>query len=365
MLRPCALVLLLSSAAVAAELPVAAGLVTVTEAASGLEEPWSLGFLPSGAVLITERAGRLRLLRPDGTLAEVAGLPEVASGNQGGLFDAIPARDFAASRQIFLTYAAPIRGGAATRLAVAELDEAGLSLGPATVLFTQNRPSGSGIHFGGRVVEAPDGSLFLTVGERGDKPAAQDPGLHNGKLIHLNRDGSIPAANPFAAGGGAPEIWSLGHRNPQGAALDLDGSIWTVEHGPQGGDEINHPAPGLNFGWPVTTHGIDYDDSPIGVGPEAPGMTPPAWHWTPSIAPSGLMIYSGRLFPEWRGDFFTGSLKFDMISRLERDGERLTEAERLFQDEFTRIRDIREAPDGSIWFLSVGEGAAWRVTPAR
>jgi glucose/arabinose dehydrogenase len=181
--------------------------------------------------------------------------------------------------------------------------------------------------------------------------------------VRVARDGSVPADNPYAQGGGLPEIWSFGHRNPQGAALDGQGRLWTVEHGAQGGDEVNRPLPGRNFGWPVISYGRHYSGAKIGVGTAAEGMVQPAFYWDPSIAPSGMMIYSGKLFPAWEGDIFVGSLKFDMISRLEVAGDRVGEAERLFQDRYPRIRDIREAPDGSIWFLSVGDGAAYRLTP--
>ena len=336
--------------------------VDVQQVVSGLDEPWSIAFLPSGAVLITERAGRL--LHVDGTkITQVAGLPDVFAQGQGGLLDVVPARNYAQTQEIFLTYAEPRSGGAGTALAIAKFDDVGETLIDLRTIYRMNTTSTRDIHFGGRVVEASDGTLLLTNGERGNGDLSQDMQADNGKVIRINRDGSIPDDNPFVNGGGLPEIWSLGHRNPQGAALDTNGRFWLVEHGAMGGDEINHPEAGKNYGWPIITFGRNYDGNKIGIGTEAPGLEQPAFYWDPSIAPSGMMIYSGKLFPQWQGNIFVGSLKFDMISRLEIDGDTASEAERLFQDQYIRIRDIREAPDGSIWFLSVGDGAAYRISP--
>lgn len=338
------------------------GGVDVQKVVSGLDEPWSIAFLTDSDVLITERAGRLlRVVGPE--VSEIAGVPSVFVQGQGGLFDVVLARDYAQSHELFLTYAEPREGGAGTALAIAKLDLAAKRLTDFKVIFWMNTTSPRDIHFGGRLVEALDGTLFLTNGERGDGDLAQDLHADNGKVIRVSRDGSIPADNPFANGGGLPEIWSFGHRNPQGAALDADGRFWTVEHGAKGGDEINHPEAGKNYGWPIITYGLNYDGNKIGIGTEAPGMQQPAFYWDPSIAPSGMMIYSGKLFPQWEGNIFVGSLKFDMISRLEIIGDQASEVERLFQDQYIRIRDIREAPDGSIWFLAVGDGAAFRISP--
>ena len=212
----------------------------------------------------------------------------------------------------------------------------------------------------------PDGNghLWVTLGERGDRDRAQDTDNLLGKVARVTDTGDIPRDNPFKGGHWRPEIWSYGHRNPQGAAMDEQGRLWTVEHGAQGGDEINRPEGGRNYGWPVITYGIDYSGAKIGIGTRAEGMEQPIWYWDPSIAPSGLMIYSGKLWPEWAGDIFTGSLKFDMVVRLDRDGDRITGGENLFQGHFNRIRDVREGPDGAIWFLAQGDGTLYRMTPA-
>ena len=220
-----------------------------------------------------------------------------------------------------------------------------------------------GRHFGSRVVEAPDGTLFLTIGDRGDADQAQNLATHNGTVLRLNRDGSVPADNPFLGLDGAqPEIWSYGHRNAQGAALDGQGRLWVVEHGARGGDEVNRVERGANYGWPVIAYGRHYSGAKIGEGTAKPGMEQPAHYWDPSIAPSGMVVYSGRLWPQWRGDIFVGSLKFDYISRL--DGARVTEVEQIEAPQTGRVRDIREAPDGSLWFISVGDGAVYRLSPA-
>jgi glucose/arabinose dehydrogenase len=271
-------------------------------------------------------------------------------------------RDFAQSREVYLSYAKPQRGGAGTALAVARLSPDGSQLEDVRTIFEIAPGSSGGRHFGSRIVEAPDGTIFLTVGDRGDDASAQDLTRHNGSVIRLNRDGSVPADNPFVGQSGArPEIWSYGHRNPQGAALDLEGNLWVNEHGARGGDEVNRVVRGANFGWPVISYGEHYSGRKIGEGTEKPGMEQPAFYWDPSIAPSGMMIYSGALWPEWRGDMFVGSLKFDYIARL--DGATVREVEQMEGPQTQRVRDIREAPDGSIWFLSVGEGAVYRMTP--
>jgi glucose/arabinose dehydrogenase len=222
--------------------------------------------------------------------------------------------------------------------------------------------STGGRHFGSRLIEGRDGFLYATLGDRGDRPSAQDLGRQNGSVIRIARDGSVPLDNPFVDTPGAqPEIWSYGHRNPQGAALDGSGNLWVVEHGARGGDEVNRVEKGANYGWPVISYGRHYSGLKIGEGTAKEGMEQPAHYWDPSIAPSGMMIYQGDMFPDWRGDIFVGSLKFEMISRLE--GNPLREVERIESAETARVRDITEAPDGSIWFLSVGQGAAYRITP--
>ena len=321
-----------------------AGLIEVARKIEGLDTPWALGFLPDGCVLVTERGGRLLLVR-GGQAQAITGVPGVWAEGQGGLLDVAVARDFATSGEIFLTYAEPSGRGAATALARAQLEPDAARLTGLRVIFRQGAPTTSGRHFGSRVVEAPDGTLYLTLGERGERDSAQDPSSFRGKVVRLNRDGSAASGNPFAGGTG-------------------DGALLTVEHGARGGDEVNRPAAGGNYGWPEISFGREYSGGRIGEGTSAPGMEQPLFYWDPSIAPSGMAVYSGRLWPEWRGDVFTGSLKFDFLSRLEGGPEGYAERERLFEGAFPRIRDVREAPDGSIWFLSEADGAAFRMVPA-
>jgi Glucose/sorbosone dehydrogenases len=331
--------------------------VEVTPIVTGLDAPWAIGFLPDGGVLITEVDGRLLLLE-DEKVREVPGVPKVWDSGQGGLLDVMVPRDFATSREIFLSYSKPMTGGAGTALGVGRLVDGRLE--GFRDLFVMGNGSRKGQHFGSRIVEAPDGTIFLTVGERGEGALAQDLSRANGSVIRINRDGSIPADNPFLDQPGAlPAIWSYGHRNPQGAALDGQGRLWINEHGPQGGDEINLVKKGANYGWPLTTYGENY-----GGGRFAPttldGTEPPAHQWTPSIAPSGYAIHSGKLFPELKDAHLIGSLKFDYIAVMAPDLSRET---RWQWPETGRVRDVVEAPDGAIWFLSVIDGAAYRVTP--
>ena len=349
----------------AAERRVAAGTVSVTKVVGELDVPWALAFLPNGGFLVTERSGRLLHFDSGLRRTEVSGVPDVLDKGQGGLLDIAVARDFSSSREIFLTFSKPYRNGrrGGTALASATLSDDNTRLSDVELLFEMGRPTTGGRHYGSRVVEAPDGSLFVTIGDRGKRDTAQDLSVHNGKIVRLGRDGSKPRDNPFV---GVPdarsEIWSLGHRNPQSLALDDQGTIWAVEHGPMGGDEINRIGKGLNYGWPIIGYGRHYSGARIGVGHSKEGLEQPAFYWDPSIAPSGLMIYSGRLWPDWRGHFFVGSLKLDHVSRL-KPGSRFTEEERLEFPETDRVRDVREAPDGSIWFLSEGHGAIFRIAP--
>ena len=351
--------------ALASEVQTSAGTVKIEKVMGGLDEPWGLTFLPGGGFLVTERDGRLIHVTGAGDRLRVKGAPKVAAKGQGGLLDVVAARDFAQSRTVFLSYSKRQSKGIGTALAAAELSADGRRLRNLRDLFVMQEGSSGGRHFGSRIVEGPRGHLFLTIGDRGDRPSAQDLGRHNGVVIRINRDGSIPADNPFVGRDGAQaEIWSFGHRNPQGAALDLKGRLWIHEHGARGGDEVNAIRKGANFGWPVIAYGRHYTGGKIGEGTKKAGMEQPAHFWDPSIAPSGMMIYSGKLWPAWKGDFFVGSLKFDLIARLEQSGS-LAHVENLASGETARVRDVREAPDGSIWFLSVGEGAIFRITPAR
>lgn len=338
-----------------------AGQVSVTPVLTGLDAPWAVGFLPGGGILVTEREGRL-LLHENGETREVAGLPEIADVGQGGLLDLLVPSDFAETREIFMSYAKPQARGAGTALMRARLSEDGARLSDVETIFELRPGSSGGRHFGSRIVEAPDGTLFMTIGDRGNRMSAQDRMNENGSVVRVARDGSIPDDNPFLDDGMAqPAIWSFGHRNPQGAALDLNGTLLVVEHGAQGGDEINRVTRGANYGWPIIAYGQHYGGGRIGEGTTRDGMEQPAFYWDPSMAPSGMMVYSGALWPEWRGDIFVGSLKFDYIARLE--GDPLQEVEQIEGDETLRVRDVREGPDGAIWFLSVGEGALYRMTP--
>lgn len=338
-----------------------AGAARIDRVAQGFDTPWALAFLPGGDLLVTDLGGQLFLVS-EGRVSTITGLPKVVARGQGGLLDVMVPRDFATTREIFLTYARNQRGGAGTALAVGRLSGDGKRLTGLRRIFEMTPGGSGGRHFGSRIVEAPDGKLFITIGERGDRPSAQDLGTHNGTIVRINRDGSVPADNPFVSTPGArPEIWSYGHRNPQGAALDAKGALWAAEHGARGGDEVNRIRKGANYGWPVISYGRHYSGLKIGEGTAKPGMEQPMHYWDPSIAPSGMMIYSGRLWPQWAGDVFVGSLKFDMISRL--SGTPLREAERISGPETGRIRDVAEGPDGAIWFLSETEGALYRMTP--
>lgn len=350
--------------AIAAAGPVdtSAGRMEITQVAAGFDEPWGLAFLPDDSVLVTERGGRLTRLA-EGGRAEIAGLPQVVAEGQGGLLDVLVPRDFASSREIWLSYSGRVSGGVATVAGRGRLSEDFSRIEDFAPVFAAEGYRG-GRHFGARLVEAADGTLFLTTGDRGTGPKgmqAQDAGRAAGKVIRLNRDGS-PAV---ALEGALPGVHSLGHRNIQGAALDLEGRLLTVEHGAQGGDELNRPEQGRNYGWPVISYGRNYNDAKIGEGTARDGMEQPLHYWDPSIAPSGLMVYSGALVPGWRGDIFTGSLNSGFISRLDPDSPAATglAEERIESAETGRVRAIAEGPDGAIWFLSVIDGAVYRLAP--
>ena len=346
-------------AAMAEPLQTSVGPVEATAVVTGLDEPWALAFLPDGNLLITERAGRL-LRVAEGEALPVDGLPAVFDNGQGGLLDVMIPRDFEQTREVWLSYALPLDGGAATAVGKGRLSDDGARLEDFATLYQGDAMPG-GRHFGSRLVEAPDGTVFLTTGDRGTGPEgmeSQDPMRVEGKVIHLNRDGSPATSLP----GHRPGVYSLGHRNAQGATLDAEGNLWLVEHGAQGGDELNRVEIGKNYGWPVISYGEDYGGGQIGEGTAREGMEQPVHYWVPSIAPSGLMIYQGEMFPEWQGDVFSGSLNSDFISRL--DVEADYAEERIAGPVTGRVRDIVEAPDGAIWYLAVYDGAAYRLTPA-
>lgn len=350
-----------------------AGPLSVETVASGLENPWGLAFLPDGRMLVTERPGRLRIVSRSGTVsAPVAGLPPVYATGQGGLLDVALAPDFASSGMIFLSYAEPREGASGTSVARARLVEDGgdARLDGLTVIFRQSPAAGGGSHYGSRLVFARDGTLFVTLGDRYSlREQAQDLSVHIGKIVRINADGSVPENNPFRSRAGTrPEIWSYGHRNVQGAALDpATGRLWTIEHGARGGDELNHPEAGKNYGWPVITYGRDYSGARIGEGTEKPGMEQPVKYWDPSFAPSGLAFYTGDLMPRWKGDLFAGGLAGTRLVRLKLDParERVTEEEVLLGDLGERIRDVRQGPDGALWLLTddPGEGRLLRLSP--
>ncbi|WP_306150863.1 PQQ-dependent sugar dehydrogenase [Roseovarius sp. MMSF_3281] len=347
-------------APVAQAMDSSAGPLEISPIVTGLDTPWAVDTLPDGQVLITERNGRLLILG-NGQARTIQGLGQVAARGQGGLLDILVPRDFAQTRELLFTLSKPQQGGAGTALARATLAPDNLRLTDWRILWELTPGSSGGRHFGSRLVEAPDGKIFLTVGDRGDRPSAQDLGRENGSVLRLNRDGSVPADNPFTSTQGArPEIWSYGHRNPQGAALDPSGRLYVVEHGARGGDEVNRISKGANYGWPVISYGRHYSGGKIGEGTSKPGMQQPVHYWDPSIAPSGMMFHDGKEFSDWRGDAFIGSLKFDYISRL--SGDPLREVERLESPETLRVRDVIQGPDGAIWFLSEGQGALYRMS---
>jgi glucose/arabinose dehydrogenase len=352
--------------------PSSAGDLAVETVARGLVHPWSLAFLPDGRMLVTERPGRMRIATRDGTLSPpLAGVPQVFVRSQGGLLDVILDRDFVNTRTIYFSYAEPFDGGGRTALARAILDAgAAPRLTDVKVIYRQHGPASSGNHFGGRIVQAGDGNLFLSNGEHfTDRDMAQTLDNDLGKIVRIKPDGAAPNDNPFVGRAGArPEIWSYGHRNPQGLAINpADGKLWEQEHGPKGGDEVNIVAPGHNYGWPLISHGVNYDGTPVGTGKSRmAGMDDPVWHWTPSIAPSGMTFYTGDLFKGWQGSLLNGALKFQLLSRLTLDGNRVVKEERLLQGLRERIRDVRQGPDGALYLLTDNStGRILRLAPAR
>ena len=335
----------------------------------GLERPWSLAFLPDGRMLVTERAGRLRYVAADGTLdpTPISGLPEaVAERRQGGLHDVVLHPRFRENRLVYLAYAGKGAGGYGTELARGRLD--GYRLTGVQVLFRALPKSFGGRHFGGRVVFDGKGHVFLTLGDRGNRPSAQDLGNHAGSVIRLTEDGGVPRDNPFRSTPGArPEIYTLGNRNVQGAAINpWTGELWTHEHGPQGGDEVNIIRAGVNYGWPVITYGRNYGiGTRIGEGTHREGMAQPLHQWTPSIAPSGMAFYDGDKFSGWRGNLLVGALAFRLLARIELDGERVVREERILKGVLGRIRDVRVGPDGYVYLLSDEQpGVLARLEPA-
>ena len=340
------------------------GTVEVSTVATGLEHPWALAFLPDGRMLVTERPGRLRIVSADGRVsAPLAGVPEVYARGQGGLLDVVLDPDFEQSRWIYLSYAEPGEGGGGTAVARGKLGEGGLE--QVEVIFRQTPKLDTGHHFGSRLVFAQDGRLFVTAGDRGQMERAQRLDEGQGKIFRIERDGGIPADNPFVGRDDAQAaIWSWGHRNVQGAALHPQtGALWQTEHGARGGDELNIPAAGRNYGWPVITLGVNYNGTPVGEGlREAPGMEQPVHAWTPSIAPSGLAFYTADRFPAWKGSLFVGALAHQKLVRLSLDGERVTGEDFLLEGLGERIRDVRQGPDGYLYLVTdAAKGQVLRV----
>ena len=340
--------------------------VKIVTVADGLDDPWSVGFLPDGRMLVTEKTGRLRYVSKDGKLSPpVKGVPPVAHVGQGGLLDVAVDPDFARNQTIFFSFAEPGKRGQGTAVARAVLD--GQTLRDVKIIFRQFPKSGGGLHFGSRLVIDNAGYLFITVGERGQRDLAQDPSVNRGQVIRINKDGSIPKDNPFVGKKGfRPEIWSYGHRNPQGAALHPEtGKLWLSEHGARGGDEVNVPKAGRNYGWPVISYGRHYSGARIGVGTHKKGMEQPVHYWDPSIAPSGMTFYTGDKFPKWKGNVFVGALKYKLIARLELDGEKVVKEERILKGLRSRVRDVQEGPDGYIYVLThTFNGKLLRLEPA-
>lgn len=345
-----------------------AGPLRVVTVATGLESPWGLAFLPDGRLLVSEQPGRLRIVSADGQLsAPLAGVPAVHARGQGGLLDVVVGPDFASDRRIYFSYAEPTEGGARTAVARAQLDVDGLRIEAVEVIFAQNEDPSGRHHWGSRLVFGGDGSLYVTLGDRFQyRDQAQTVDNHFGKVVRINPDGSVPDDNPFVGRADAlPDIWSYGHRNIQGATLHpVTGALWAHEHGPQGGDEVNIVKGGANYGWPEITYGREYVTGfRIGEGVERDDIEPPVHQWTPSIAPSGMAFYTGDAFPQWQGNLFVGALRGQSLSRLVLKDGQVVHEERLLTELGSRIRDVRDGPDGRLYVLDDSNGRILRLEP--
>jgi glucose/arabinose dehydrogenase len=346
-----------------------AGELEVRTIASGLVNPWALAFLPDGKMLVTERAGRMRIVTAEGQVSPpLKGVPDVWASGQGGLHDVVIDKSFAQNRTIYFCFAERTEGGGRTTTARAKLNDGNGRLDEVKIIFRQQGPLSSGNHYGCRIAQADDGNLFVALGDHFTyRDQAQNLGNHLGKIVRIAPDGSVPPGNPFAGRADAkPEIWSYGHRNIQALAINpATGEPWEIEHGPRGGDEVNVAGKGKNYGWPVIGYGIDYSGAKIHDATAKDGMEQPLKYWVPSIAPSGMAFYTGKLFPKWNGSLFTGALRGAMLVRLTLNGNAVTSEERLLQNLHERIRDVRQGPDGALWLLTdSSNGRLLRVTPA-
>ncbi len=334
--------------------------------ARGLDSPWGISFMPDGNMLVTERVGHLRIVSPSGQISEpLSGVPKVFAMQQGGLLDVELDPDFSNNKLVYIAYAEPEGAKAGTAVARAKLVDGALN--DLQVIFRQHPKTVGAQHFGSRLVFAPDGNLFITLGDRAKHiEEAQNLSNHLGKLIRIRPDGSIPDDNPFVTNKNAkPEIWSYGHRHIQGAAINpKTGELWLHEHGPRGGDEINIPKPGKNYGWPKASYGVHYSMAPIKDEHAEQGFEEPIYYWTPSIAPSGMIFYNGSLFPGWRGNIFVGALAGRHIARLVVDGNKIAGEEQLLSNTL-RFRDVEQGPDGAIYLLTDEEqdGKILKIVP--
>jgi glucose/arabinose dehydrogenase len=339
----------------------------VVRVAGPFEDPWSIAFLPDGGMLVTERPGRLQYIPAGGpSSSPIAGLPPILTGEHAGLMDVILDPDFAHNRTVYLSYAHGTDDASTVRVLKATLDLAGTALSDQQVMFEAQPYALELINYGGRLAFDAGGLLYLTLGDRYEEKRAQDLGDDWGSVIRMRRDGSFPEDNPFVGKAGArPGIWSYGHRNPQGLAVDAQtGQIWLHEHGPMGGDELNLIQRGHNYGWPVVTYGLGYDGKPISALTHADGMDQPVYYWVPSIAVSGLALYQADRVPQWHGTLWAGSLAGEMLVRLSLADGKVVREERLLKEMFGRIRDVRVGPDGLIYIVNDSpEGALYRIEP--